>query len=284
MANLYDELKKLTIMENAYDDWADYRDNLTKIIVSDTVPRTNVVIIGVGDCNDINLKVLADHFDLVCLADRNILDVKSLCDKYNIDTVKRNNIFSQTIDLVGISDDAYRKTADEITGFMKKGSKLPDISDLADYVIKKYLDMYENAVPDFNELNTEYDYVIISGVYSQLFNMPAMMWEVFSEDYHDGDGENAVVYHEISKITDKRISGINDNLLRISKRGLITNNEAKRVGRKGAVEGAYQFFKDIQRRLDEGSADIKSSEKLLWPFDLSQQKLYEMSYIHLINS
>ena len=142
MANLYDELKKLTIMENAYDDWADYRDNLTKIIVSDTVPRTNVVIIGVGDCNDINLKVLADHFDLVCLADRNILDVKSLCDKYNIDTVKRNNIFSQTIDLVGISDDAYRKTADEITGFMKKGSKLPEISDLADYVIKKYTDMY----------------------------------------------------------------------------------------------------------------------------------------------
>ena len=284
MANLYDELKKLTIMENAYDDWADYRDNLTKIIVSDTVPRTNVMIIGVGDCNDINLKVLADHFDLVCLADRNILDVKSLCDKYNIDTAKRNNIFSQTIDLVGISDDEYRKTADEITGFMKKGSKLPDISDLADYVIKKYLDMYENAVPDFNELNTEYDYVIISGVYSQLFNMPAMMWEVFSEDYHDGDGENAVVYHEISKITDKSISGINDNLLRISKRGLITNNEAKRVGRKGAVEGAYQFFKDIQRRLDEGSADIKSSEKLLWPFDLSQEKLYEMSYIHLINS
>ena len=144
--------------------------------------------------------------------------------------------------------------------------------------------MYENAVPDFNELNTEYDYVIISGVYSQLFNMPAMMWDVFSEDYHDGDGENAVVYHEISKFTDKRISGINDNLLRISKRGLITNNEAKRVGRKGAVEGAYQFFKDIQRRLDEGSADIKSSEKLLWPFDLSQEKLYEMSYIHLINS
>ena len=138
MANLYDELKKLTIMKNAYDDWADYRDNLTKIIVSDTVPRTNVMIIGVGDCNDINLKVLADHFDLVCLADRNILDVKSLCDKYNIDTVKRNNIFSQTIDLVGISDDAYRKTADEITGFMKKGSKLPEISDLADYVIKKY--------------------------------------------------------------------------------------------------------------------------------------------------
>ena len=259
MANLYDELKKLTIMKNAYDDWADYRDNLTKIIVSDTVPRTNVMIIGVGDCNDINLKVLADHFDLVCLADRNILDVKSLCDKYNIDTVKRNNIFSQTIDLVGISDDAYRKTADEITGFMKKGSKLPEISDLADYVI-------------------------ISGVYSQLFNMPAMMWDVFSEDYHDGDGENAVVYHEISKFTDKRISGINDNLLRISKRGLITNNEAKRVGRKGAVEGAYQFFKDIQRRLDEGSADIKSSEKLLWPFDLSQEKLYEMSYIHLINS
>ena len=284
MANLYDELKKLTIMKNAYDDWADYRDNLTKIIVSDTVPRTNVMIIGVGDCNDINLKVLADHFDLVCLADRNILDVKSLCDKYNIDTVKRNNIFSQTIDLVGISDDAYRKTADEITGFMKKGSKLPEISDLADYVIKKYTDMYENAVPDFNELNTEYDYVIISGVYSQLFNMPAMMWDVFSEDYHDGDGENAVVYHEISKFTDKRISGINDNLLRISKRGLITNNEAKRVGRKGAVEGAYQFFKDIQRRLDEGSADIKSSEKLLWPFDLSQEKLYEMSYIHLINS
>ncbi|MBR6344908.1 MAG: hypothetical protein IKR70_04160, partial [Lachnospiraceae bacterium] len=162
--------------------------------------------------------------------------------------------------------------------------KIPDISDLADFVIKKYTDMYEDAAPDFTDSDDGYDYVIISGVYSQLFNMPAMMWDVFSEQYQDDDGETATVYHEISKITDKKIPSINDYLLKISKRGLITVNEAKRVGRRGAVEGAYQFFKDIQRRLDDSLVDIKTSEKLLWPFDVTQSKLYEMSYIHLINS
>ena len=284
MENLYDELKKLCKMENAREDWADYRDNLTKIITGDTVKRTNVMIIGVGDCNDLDLKILSDHFDLICLADRSLPDVPGLCDKYNIDTKKRKNIFGRTIDLIGISDNTYRKIADEIASFMQRDKELPQISDLADYVIKKYADMYENAVPDFSETDAGYDYVIISGVYSQLFNMPAMMWDVFSEQYNDDDGDSAMVYHEISKITDKKIPSVNDYLLKISKRGLITVNEAKRVGRRGAVEGAYQFFKDIQRRLDEGLLDIKTSEKLLWPFDVTQSKLYEMSYIHLINS
>ena len=76
MENLYDELKKLCKMENAREDWADYRDNLTKIITGDTVKRTNVMIIGVGDCNDLDLKILSDHFDLICLADKSLPDVR----------------------------------------------------------------------------------------------------------------------------------------------------------------------------------------------------------------
>ncbi|MBR6344859.1 MAG: hypothetical protein IKR70_03915, partial [Lachnospiraceae bacterium] len=120
MENLYDELKKLCKMENAREDWADYRDNLTKIITGDTVKRTNVMIIGVGDCNDLDLKILSDHFDLICLADKSLPDVPGLCDKYNIDTEKRKNIFGRTIDLIGISDNTYRKIADEITSFMNR--------------------------------------------------------------------------------------------------------------------------------------------------------------------
>ena len=120
MENLYDELKKLCKMENAREDWADYRDNLTKIITGDTVKRTNVMIIGVGDCNDLDLKILSDHFDLICLADKSLPDVSGLCDKYNIDTEKRKNIFQKIIHLTATSGNTFRRIAAQISSSMHR--------------------------------------------------------------------------------------------------------------------------------------------------------------------
>ena len=76
-----------------------------------------------------------------------------------------------------------------------------------------------------------------------------------------------------------KISEVNDNLIKMGRKKVMISSELRRIGTKGGVEGAYQGLLDINRRSKENIINIESVEMLMWPFDLSQQKMYEMELI-----
>ena len=94
--SLYDQLKELTNIPGAYDKWQQYRRELTDIIIEEC-PSGSVLIVGAGQCNDIDIAKISRHFEKVTLFDRESSD-NSLAS--GLDNV--TYIYG---DILGISDD-----------------------------------------------------------------------------------------------------------------------------------------------------------------------------------
>lgn len=71
MKSLYDQLLALQQIPNAYDEWAEYRAELTAFIIAHTDHDASALIVGAGACNDFDLSKLAGHFSQITLPDRN---------------------------------------------------------------------------------------------------------------------------------------------------------------------------------------------------------------------
>ena len=76
--HLYEQIKSHFIIPDAYSDWSDYRNHLTRMIIESTnqvsLPLSfhqgmtdrdllpTLLILGAGACNDLNLADLSPHF------------------------------------------------------------------------------------------------------------------------------------------------------------------------------------------------------------------------------
>ena len=71
------------------------------------------------------------------------------------------------------------------------------------------------------------------------------------------------------------VQEVNAQLLSLAATGLILGLETGRVGMDGGIEGAFQAIEDVRNRNIVPSSQIT----LLWPFDRSQGKFYQMKVI-----
>ena len=268
--NLFDQLSNLTFIPDAYEQWADYRANMTKLICQ-SCEGGSIAIFGVGECNDFDLKLLVNQFEKINLIDKADVDINTLAKKYLLTSAEIAKIDVYKYDIVGISDDDYRGLCSRLSEFLRCEE---DDASFVDYALSEY----EKLLAGNNPLTVPVisDYIVASGIHSQLYNMAAWIWDTYAAHKNINDRR---IYELISRAIDMKISEVNDNLIKMGRKKVMISSELRRIGTKGGVEGAYQCLLDINRRSKENIINIESVEMLMWPFDLSQQKMYEMELI-----
>lgn len=266
--SLYDQLKETMYIPGAYDKWQQYRQEVTGIILEECHCKS-VLIVGAGNCNDIDIKEISECFESVTLFDRSyngIEDSNIIADSYD-------NVTYVTGDILGISDDSYRRLCQDVQEYIAINMDGFSMKALADKYITLISDIYKNVMPIIPFKTDSFDMVVCIGVHSQINNMLAWMWEA----YESALGQQDVRVHQyISRENDRIIKDFNDKLFDIAKKHIVIGAEQGRKGIKGAVEGAHQCILDVQRRINEYSYIDVNLSVIDWPFDVERDIVYQM--------
>lgn len=266
--SLYDQLIELTKIPDAYSKWSIYRDEITRLI-KDECHGGSLLIVGAGECNDVDIHGLSEQFSSITLLDRSydnniVLDVKNAIN---------NKVTYVSEDLLGISDSSYRMLCEACQDYIAFNINRFSISAFADRYMTLAENMYKEARPLRSMKKGQYDNVVCIGVHSQINNMLAWIWDAYEAALGQHD---ARVHNYIRKKNDTIIPEINDYLFSVADKKLIIGAEQSRVGMDGAVEGAHQCILDVQRRLQNYSYIDVNLSVMDWPFDLEQGKVYQM--------
>lgn len=262
MGNLYDELLALQGIPHAWEDWTAYRAALTTFLLTHTEPGASACIIGAGACNDFVLDRLCGHFSELRLLDRDLEAIAAGC--------KRQNVFlpAERIELLGISDETYRATADRMLSVLRER---PDRAETQ--LLREIEAAFASRTPDPRMWEAAVaDYVICCGVHSQLLNIFPQMAAVYGRyaPIDAGRIENAVRRH-----IPEAVCELNDMLFRWAKKGVVIGLERERIGQPGGIDGAWQAMEELLRR----GSEIKDRTELLWPF--CPGKTYKMDILLL---
>lgn len=276
--SIYDELLKLQIIPEAFEKWKDYRKELTDYIISVTKPGSSLAVFGAGSCNDINLAELNRHFGHITLIDRDKRGLFEALDTYHLE--KSRDITLKESDFLGIAPGEYREYADDVLRMIQVDGKNTDMDEVAEYAVLRMKELYQKAEErplDFGQKS--YDYAVAAGVHSQINNMFAWLWQVYLEAV--GKKESTVLEF-VKQKNEVVIPRFHNALFACAKEGVILACERKRIGMEGGIQGSLQALQDVVKRQEAGECLISESISLRWPFDLSQDIIYQMSVLNIV--
>lgn len=258
--NLYDQLNSMTKIDNAFEKWTDYREEVTEYIAAHTFPKSSITILGAGRCNDIDIRYLSQKGYRITLVDRDENALNDAIDFYN---VKADKI---VCDFTGIEDNTYRELADYIGRLIFNSTAKEELNRL---VINKMFEIYDDAASKGLCLPVnKSDYIICAGVCSQINNMAAWIWEAYAAQMNI---ESSNVLKFISDNNYRIIEHFIMNILSITANSAIFINELQREGLDDYIEGAYQAIELIRSKYDN---QITDKETMIWKF--SEDIVYKM--------
>ena len=266
---VFDQLVALETVPNAYSNWKNYRNKLSDFILANTEMGSKALIIGAGPCNDFDLCRLSEHFSEVGLLDWNS-SVVEIGIKNQGAKKDRIHIFNQ--DLVGISKQDYRnlciRMEKEISDSIRTGKA--NRSEISEKYISWISELFNSRKPDPILMDNEAaDHIICIGFHSQLLNYFPRIALVYSR-YTFLDLEK--IFSKIKEMNHVLCPEITDNLFQIAKHTVILGLEKQRIGMAGEIEGASQAM----HSLGKYNSFLNRRMELVWPFDLSTNKQYEM--------
>lgn len=268
---LYDQLIELTRIPDAKSKWKDYREEITRLIIEECHGES-LLVVGAGECNDIDIEKLAKHFFKITLFDRRYAE-HNLIDERNEEVAKQDNVTIVSGDLLGISEDSYRKLCDRCQEYIAFNMNSFSMEAFADMYMSLIDKMYAEASPARNIKQGEFDNVVCIGVHSQINNMLAWIWDAYESALGQRD---ARVHSYIREKNDSIMKSVNDYLFSIADKKIIIGAEQKRVGMSGAIEGAHQCILDVQRRIQSYSYIDVNVTVIDWPFDVDRDIVYQM--------
>ena len=280
--NLYDQLRTLQVMDNAFTEWTDYRKDLTDYIITHTLSNQSLAIWGAGRCNDLDLERLSSHFQSITLLDQDENAMQAAIYRYNLGDSK--NIHTRVIDFVGITDEDYRQYAAYLVDEVRKKGIHIKYNCLVEVVLEVLEHLYQkiiyHAIPI--EKNS-FDYAIVIGVHSQLISMLEWIWSIILQTIQQEEYE---VRHAIGMMNDGVVEKFNQTVLNTTRKNVIMGYELGRLDRAGVVQGAHQAMEDIKKRACKEEIEITNTVILEWPFNLKEgiaykvklQKIYPFCY------
>lgn len=270
--NLYDQLLRLQVIEDAYIEWKSYRKQLTHYITENTQSKENIAILGAGRCNDIDLKSLVTHFKEVILLDKDEEGMKEgIC---NQGLIKAGNLKIKKVDFLGITDDDYRRFANKLIEAVRQEGKMISCKKLTGIALKELAlieDKIERNFIYFEE--GQYENIALVGIYSQLFSMLEWIWSIILQTIEKNEEK---VRTQIIALNQKYIKRFNDEVLKAGQEMIIVGYEKGRIGRVGSIQGAVQAIEDLAKREKEGEVSIVDELEIIWPFNTKQGIKYQM--------
>lgn len=278
--NLINKINESETIPNAFENWQEYRENLTAFITSSALEGTNIAIIGAGECNDINLKSLVDKGYKITLYDINRSSLEKAIERYSVD------VDAVKLDLIDTIPEIYE------VYFQMMFSYFSINKDKQDAYLDKIVNNISNHffMDDDEYSEAPFDYVVVSGVHSQLFNKFMKIANVVADavsinniETNEGilDDKLSLVAKKISELNSKYVPLINDKIIRMATKGIILGYEMENTYIQGeGVEGAYQCGLDIEKRIGTQLL-VQENKEVIWPFCEDEKKRYKMRLISL---
>lgn len=270
--NLYDQLRALQTIDHAYSEWAQYRKDLTSILIQYAKGSKRIALFGAGRCNDIDLNRLLEVFEEIILIDKDLEAMQEGIKQQNV--IKTSSIQLQKADFVGIEEHDYRLYAERLVKEIRRKGMATRADEVAEIALEQLEQLFQKAMHTplcFEDLS--YDTAIVIGVHSQLLSMLEWIWSVILQTIQQDEMR---VRNYIIKMNRIFVTRLNEAIIRGAKHRIIMGCEKSRVGRKGTVQGAIQALIDLQKQQEEGKLELCESTMLSWPFHKAQSITYEM--------
>ncbi|MBQ9120586.1 MAG: hypothetical protein IJY09_11135 [Lachnospiraceae bacterium] len=265
---IYRHLRARQKIEHAWEDWSEYREALTEYLLKYTESGTTVAIFGAGECNDLNLRKLTEHFSNVMLYDYDEAALQEAVMRYGLEGDER--LRWKTCDFAGITTEEYMEYAELLLMQNESGEINESL------LLQKLECIYQAASERTPDFGTEcYDYAIAIGIDSQLNNMAEWLRQTISGAAGDALTERIGMENE------RIVQRFHDRILGITRRQLFLGCERERLGMSGAIEGALQAFWDIEDRLTQKELQLINGFVIDWPFDWKQEIIYRMEIMNL---
>ena len=270
--NLYDQLRTLQTIDHAYNEWAQYRKDLTSLLIQYAKGSKKIALFGAGRCNDIDLNRLVEAFEEIILIDKDLEAMTEGIKQQHV--IKASSIQLQKIDFLGIEEDDYRFYADCLIREIRKKGMRTNIDELAEVALEQLEKLFQKAMGtalSFEALS--YDTAIAIGVHSQLLSMLEWIWSIMLQTIQQ---EETRVRSYIVKMNEVFVRRLNDAIIESARHKVIMGCEEARIGKEGTIQGAIQTLWDLQKRQEEGELYLCESTHLNWPFHKAQSIEYKM--------
>ncbi|WP_261303622.1 hypothetical protein [Paenibacillus andongensis] len=282
MNGFYEQLNKER-ENNRWAEWENHRSEITNMVhlaTSQLPHQSSAIILGAGNCDDLDLISLIGNYDNVALAD---VDFSAMMDAVGpLETIMRNKIDLISIDFTKLDEINFYRNLKDL--FNKKVS--------AEHIVE----FLKSCITQLDELQIlthlkgKFQVVISSALYTQLFYMNALqifapyvegykqeeittimdglleMRNVVIQNYNDLLVDLAaphaviVVWSDVLKISpDNRFLETVNSFPSESERIQFIMNEVKRNGR---MEGMFGL-QDIQNRLANKGRNF---HYWIWPY------------------
>ena len=110
--SVYDELLKTQTIPHAYENWAEYRRELTEYLTGVTDAGSTLAVFGAGSCNDLDLCMLREHFSQITLIDCQKESMFAALDTYQLR--EDASLVLKEADFLGITPAEYREYAERL--------------------------------------------------------------------------------------------------------------------------------------------------------------------------
>lgn len=282
--NTYDRLMALRSVPDAYQKWKNYRNCLTQYIIRNTSAETRMVVIGAGECNDIDLQILADHFSMMELVDINPESTGKALARYSSAKPAAEKLTEKELDVIGVPANLYRNFCAAMEREIKDSVlNKNDISSVKiDGIFQKYMELSRQMIEKYDTFENylkalKPDYIICSGLHSQLYNVFPQLAEIYSR-YTEINTERIFAY--AAKMNELIAGKVNSCMCRYAQKGIIFGLESGRLGLTGGVEGSWQAINDINKRIKDQGWESEETAAA-WPFCLEQGKIYNMKLLSI---
>jgi hypothetical protein len=226
--------------DNRFNVWKEYRDSLTNHlleVIDKLNNRPDIIIIGAGNSDDIDLRKLEEKSNKLVLTDIDDLALKSAKEKYQL-----NNVDLISIDYLGFEDNALWNN------FLTNIIKL-EVSKYEDYINM----MFDSAKPlQFRKYQNKFDYVIVSPIYTQLL-LPSFLQQLsFLEDINLSEFSLKSLKELFLKKLSNVIIEFNSNILKLGK----NNSHYTIISDIFEVDIDSDFYKDAETAFNNDKMDI----------------------------
>ena len=267
---VYEELQKKFIMEHAWEDWKEFRDELTGLV--NTYGADSIGIIGAGRCNDIDVGSL--NYGRVSLID---ISGEALCEAEKKFKSFPGKIDTRVLSLTGIDEADIRLFIDRVMEYIRFHAASLSCEEY-EALLNGELDKLEAKTEGLREKLTQqlsienHDVLLCNGVFSQLFS--GLLLFIRSVAHSVGENELKSM-EEIAGRTEARLSSMNNRLvphiieamIKSAKKTVIFGSEAPEDDR---VEGAFQCLTYLREAYE-------TEERYMdWSFNPAQSVRYRM--------
>ena len=276
MKMILDDIKQKFRLPDAYEDWREYRQLLTDTVIEcgNGDQSKTIAIIGAGRCNDIDLKALCRHFEIITLVDCDSDAMNEAVAKLTDDAAKRVEINSTS--LTGINETDLNLYFESVLSAVRnQGYKLT--YDSFEEIILSELEIFKDKLPTSYEILIKElpkrDIVLCNGVFSQLFSAISFFVRSVAGSIPDSLFTGAMqaadrLEQELKSMNNVVIPVICKALIQSANDYVIFGNECLKTD---PVEGAGQCIEAVRN----SGRTVKEFE-CLWDFNRREKVTYNM--------